>query len=56
MECPLKVHVLKACSPAWYYWEMVELLRDGVEWKEVRTLEISGPWLLPVSCFLTTTK
>jgi hypothetical protein len=28
-ECTQKAHVLKACSPGWCYWEVVEALRSG---------------------------
>lgn len=37
-----KAQVLKAGASAWRYWEAMELLGDGAQWKEV------GSWGVPL--------
>jgi hypothetical protein len=56
LECPQKSHVLKAWSPGWHYWEVVEPLRGGALWEVFNSVPekgIVGPWSLsvPLSLF-----
>lgn len=43
LRCFPKSNVLKAWSPHWHYWEVMETLRNEIWWKVFRSLR-SCPW------------